>query len=586
MKRPTRRATAWPSLSIAGLLITVLLVMSTIPLMVGALKMIDVGEEFLRVKIEEQQIQEADLMAAELVRQHQTAQASLKELSSGLHFLMMSTLTPEERRERITAAIEDVFRRVPWQALELRTTSDEVYRVRPEYIQQAGLEPAWETTFQQALLNGETVSIRPAGARSDLVALYGYRYGGGDTATVVALGALDTRLFRQVILRRPSPGRYVFVLQNVAPYPVLISNDPDRIPVGRPLRLPHPLAGSTVPLNRSYAVTYATRPVRVLGAARPLPELNALLVVETDIQNALAVVRQMARTGIQWAAGVTLITVLLVLAAARFLSRPIRSLAQTTHQIAETRNFHQRLRVQGLREVRILKVAFNRLLDEIQAYVRKLEDKAEENRRLFYDSIKMLAAAIDAKDPYTRGHSDRVARVAVLLARALNCSQAVIDTIYLSGLLHDVGKIGIDDQVLRKPGRLTPEEFEHIKTHTQIGYKILEGIRQFGHVLPVVLHHHEAWDGSGYPHGLAGEDIPYLARIVAVADAFDAMGSDRPYRKGMEDAKIDAIIRGGSGKQWDPAVVDAFFRMRDQIRATVEAVPDDDPLDVSHCLRA
>lgn len=209
-----------------------------------------------------------------------------------------------------------------------------------------------------------------------------------------------------------------------------------------------------------------------------------------------------------------------------------------------------------------------------------------EQADLLANVVRALTSAIDAKDPYTRGHSDRVARVAVLLARAMNCSQEVIDTIYLSGLLHDVGKIGIDDQVLRKPGRLTPEEFEHIKTHTQIGYKILEGIRQFGHVLPVVLHHHEAWDGSGYPHGLAGEDIPYLARIVAVADAFDAMGSDRPYRKGMEDAKIDAIIRGGSGKQWDPAVVDAFFRMRDQIRATVEAVPDDDPLDVSHCLRA
>jgi HD-GYP domain-containing protein (c-di-GMP phosphodiesterase class II) len=205
---------------------------------------------------------------------------------------------------------------------------------------------------------------------------------------------------------------------------------------------------------------------------------------------------------------------------------------------------------------------------------------------LLANVVRALTSAIDAKDPYTRGHSDRVARVAVLLGRALNCSQEVIDTIYLSGLLHDVGKIGIDDQVLRKPGRLTPEEFEHIKTHTQIGYKILEGIRQFGHVLPVVLHHHEAWDGSGYPHGLVGEDIPYLARIVAVADAFDAMGSDRPYRQGMEDAKIDAIIRGGSGKQWDPNVVEAFFRVRDQIRTTIEAVPDDDPLDVSHCLRA
>ena len=171
MNQPSQRATAWPGLSIAGLLITVLLVMSTIPLAVGALKMIDVGEEFLRIKIEEQQIQEADLMAAELVRQHQMAQASLKELSSGLHFLMMSALTPEERKERITAAIGDVFERVPWQALELRTNSNEAYRVRPEYIQQMGLDRAWEATFQQTLLNGEAVTVLPVGPRPDLVAL-------------------------------------------------------------------------------------------------------------------------------------------------------------------------------------------------------------------------------------------------------------------------------------------------------------------------------------------------------------------------------------------------------------------------------
>ncbi|GBC84047.1 Cyclic di-GMP phosphodiesterase response regulator RpfG [bacterium HR11] len=560
MKRPTRRATPGPGLSIAGLLITVLIVMSTIPLMVGALKMIDVGEEFLRVKIEEQQIQEADLLAAELIRQHQMAQASLKELSSGLHFLMMSTLTPEERKERITAAIEDVFRRVPWQALELRTTSDEVYRVRPESIQQMGLGRAWETTFQQALLNGEAVAILPAGTRSDLVALYGYRYGGDGTATVVALGALDTRPFQRVILQRPSPGRYVFVLQNAPPYPVLISNDPDRIPVGQPLHPPHPLAGSTVPLNRSYTVAYAAKPVRVLGAARPLPELNALLIVETDIQNALAVVRQMARTGIQWAAGVTLITVLLALAAARFLSRPIRSLAQTTHQIAETRNFHQRLRVQGLQEIRILKVAFNRLLDEIQAYVQKLEDKAEENRRLFYDSIKMLAAAIDAKDPYTRGHSERVSRYARAIAQFMDLSEEEIEKVYLAGLLHDVGKIGIQDRILQKPAALTDEEYEIMKTHPERGYKIMKEIKQLADVVPGMRYHHENWDGTGYPFGLKGEQIPLIARIVAVADTFDAMTTDRPYQRRMPTEKAVERIVMLSGRRFDPKVVQAFVQ--------------------------
>ena len=185
--------------------------------------------------------------------------------------------------------------------------------------------------------------------------------------------------------------------------------------------------------------------------------------------------------------------------------------------------------------------------------------------------VRALTSAIDAKDPYTHGHSDRVARIAVALAAELGCSRQQLDTLYLSGLLHDVGKIGIDDNVLRKPGSLTDAEFEHIKLHTDIGYRILRDLKQLGDVLPVVRHHHETWDGSGYPHGLAGEQIPQLARIVSVADAFDAMSSDRPYRKGMPDEKLDAILRGGAGQQWDSRVIDAFFRIRDQIRRIAAA---------------
>lgn len=181
--------------------------------------------------------------------------------------------------------------------------------------------------------------------------------------------------------------------------------------------------------------------------------------------------------------------------------------------------------------------------------------------------VKAMSSAIDAKDPYTRGHSDRVARVAVRLAQELGCDSDTLKTIYFSGLLHDIGKIGVNEEVLRKPGKLTAEEFEHIKTHVVVGYRILADLRNVSHMLPVVLHHHEAWDGSGYPHGLAREDIPYLARIVAVADAYDAMASDRPYRPGMPDERLDEIIRSGAGQQWDPDVVGAFFRAREDIRA-------------------
>ncbi|MEI7688441.1 MAG: HD-GYP domain-containing protein, partial [Planctomycetota bacterium] len=199
----------------------------------------------------------------------------------------------------------------------------------------------------------------------------------------------------------------------------------------------------------------------------------------------------------------------------------------------------------------------------------------QQQRDLFAGMVRAMTSAIDAKDPYTCGHSDRVARVSMRLAEELGFDRKQLDTIYLSGLLHDVGKIGIDDDVLRKPGKLTDAEYDHMKTHSEIGFRILSDIPRLGEVLPVVLHHHEQWNGKGYPHGLAGEAIPLMARIVAVADSFDAMGSDRPYRSGMPDEKLDAILHDGAGQQWDANVVAAFFRARQDIREIARQTADE-----------
>ena len=198
---------------------------------------------------------------------------------------------------------------------------------------------------------------------------------------------------------------------------------------------------------------------------------------------------------------------------------------------------------------------------------------------LFAGMVRALSSSIDAKDPYTCGHSDRVARVAVRLGREMGCDAEMLKTVYLSGLLHDIGKIGIDDQVLRKPGRLTTDEYDHIKTHPETGYRILLGIPHLKAVLPGVRHHHESYDGTGYPQQLAGQAIPFLGRLIAVADAFDAMSSDRPYRKGLGDAKIDEILRNGAGQQWDPDVVDAFFQARDEVREIAQTAPEIDLAD-------
>ncbi len=192
-------------------------------------------------------------------------------------------------------------------------------------------------------------------------------------------------------------------------------------------------------------------------------------------------------------------------------------------------------------------------------------DLYRQQAEMFSGIVRALTSAIDAKDRYTRGHSDRVARISVRLASEIGCPEESLNNIYLAGLLHDIGKIGIDDQVLRKPGKLSDEEYEHIKSHVEVGHRILLDLKQMDEVLPVVLYHHESWDGRGYPQRLPSDKIPLAARIVAVADSYDAMSSDRPYRKGMPEERIDEIFRGGAGKQWDPRVVDAFFSARADI---------------------
>ena len=191
--------------------------------------------------------------------------------------------------------------------------------------------------------------------------------------------------------------------------------------------------------------------------------------------------------------------------------------------------------------------------------------------------VHSLTSAIDAKDPYTCGHSDRVARISLRLGQELGFDTSTLKTLYLSGLLHDIGKIGIDDAILLKPGNLTKEEYEHIKSHTVIGYNIVSGLKSLREMLPAVRHHHESWDGKGYPDGLAGEEIPLVARIVGVADAYDAMSSTRPYRDPLSEERLFDFLRRGAGKQWDAHVIDAFFAAVDDVRAIVAGAENNGP---------
>jgi HD-GYP domain-containing protein (c-di-GMP phosphodiesterase class II) len=241
------------------------------------------------------------------------------------------------------------------------------------------------------------------------------------------------------------------------------------------------------------------------------------------------------------------------------ISRPVQKLAVAARRLAGG-DYATRVSVRSRNEVGILADAFNVMGEEIQKAIEEIRRRAEENEELFMGSIRMLANAIDEKDPYTRGHSERVAYYSACLAKHLGMAPDEVGRVHLSGIIHDVGKIGIEDKILRKAAALTDEEYEIMKQHPTKGEHILDAVPLLKDKAGDGLMHHENVDGSGYPRGLKGDAIPLFGRIVSVADAFDAMTTDRPYSKAMSFEAGIARLKFLSGKKFDAGCVDAFER--------------------------
>jgi HD-GYP domain-containing protein (c-di-GMP phosphodiesterase class II) len=211
-------------------------------------------------------------------------------------------------------------------------------------------------------------------------------------------------------------------------------------------------------------------------------------------------------------------------------------------------------------DVKVMLLARRMLLNH-----RRQTQSYEQLRESLFGLVRCLTAAIDAKDPCTCGHSERVARIAVRLGRQMKLETSMLNDLYLAGLLHDVGKIGIRDSVLLKAGPLTDQERQHMQEHSVIGDRLVTAVGPLAHLRPGVRNHHERFDGNGYPDGLAGEDIPLMARVLAVADACDAMMANRPYRPALVPQRIDAVMAAGAGTQWDGNVVAHFLDCRDEL---------------------
>lgn len=315
----------------------------------------------------------------------------------------------------------------------------------------------------------------------------------------------------------------------------------------------NPLASETA----SYPQTTPRGPEAMLGTYSAIPALHWAVIAQRPERLAFASARELEREGYMLMIASLIVSVILGVYFSSRLTHPLELLSQQARALAR-REFLGRIQIKDQTEIGDLARSFNAMAEEIERYVNDLKAAADTNRELFLGSIRLLAQAVDQKDPYTRGHSDRVTKYSVAIAKRLGLTDTEVEQVRIAAQLHDVGKIGIDDRILKKPGALSNEEFVQMKQHTVKGANIVRQVEQLHDILPGIELHHEAVNGSGYPYGLRDDQIPLMAKIISVADTFDAMTTERPYQAAHETEQVVEIIQKHAGVRYSPAVVQAF----------------------------
>jgi putative nucleotidyltransferase with HDIG domain len=370
---------------------------------------------------------------------------------------------------------------------------------------------------------------------------------------------------------------------------LVASNDPDRNVAGLdmadlPIVQRFLTSQGRTSETSGFTMMKGKQAVAMLGAYSPIPNGGWGIIVQRKLSDAYANVIDMRNKSRIWGAAMILLSLVVGIISAKSITKPLDQLTRAARSIA-ARDFTQRADVRSRTEIGELAETFNHMAEDIQHYIGDLKEASEQNRQLFMDSIEMIAAAVDAKDPYTKGHSGRVSQYSVMLAKELGLPEEEVSKVRVSATLHDVGKIGVEDRVLKKPGVLTNEEFEIMKRHTVMGYEIVRQVKQLEEMLPGIRWHHEALNGKGYPDGIRGDEIPLLVRIISVADTFDAITTDRPYQAGRDFPQALEILQKHAGSKYDPIVVDALqasyskgdLRKAEIRRSAVISVPQPTP---------
>lgn len=406
------------------------------------------------------------------------------------------------------------------------------------------------------------------------------RYVAGVVSAVVSL-----RPIQEIVQGKSLEGRQVYVVDGKgfliahSDRKTLFTNgDFSRTPMARAFQEAKGLGSPSVPFTQSeggVVKEMVGTHTSIGDRSSPTPILRNLdwgAIVQAELEKVNSKVHQMQRTSYQIAGVSALLALVLGMVFAGQLSRPIARLAEGARRLAAG-DFSHRIAVRSRNEIGELADTFNMMTAEIRNYIERLQKAAAENKQMFMGAVSSLAAAIDAKDPYTRGHSERVANYAERIAQSMGLPEAEVERIRISALMHDVGKIGIEDKILGKAGPLTEEEYEIMKTHPVKGAVIMEQVPQLKEMIPGMKYHHENVDGTGYPEGIKGHQIPLAAKIVSVADTFDAMTTNRPYQKAMEISYVLERMRSFVGKKFDKPVVEALIAAYEEGRIRLAVSP-------------
>ena len=558
-------------LPILYLILGVLILVSVVPLYFYATQVVGINRE--QLKTQEQVLQNTitGSLAEDITQRQKNLETMLSNLASAIQVASGSNLTGEHvNSPELRALLEKFVSSSPDIAyatiLNDETKGISAGRIALDDFMTRELERAFSAAREGRPYSGQALEV---GAGKD-----------ARTATLVAvplmadgrfIGMIGTVVDLNFLTKRlqdaSTGGLFAYVVDHKGR---LVSGATKQFAVGQDMTNIEivknfvDLGGKTqVRATKEFKLRDGKDEMDMLGTYVPVPALEWAVVAQKPQRQAYQGVFEMQRIANLLAVALVLAIIVLSVIAARKITHPIDILTQSTRAIAKG-DFSQRVHLKSRTEIGELADTFNVMTGDLERMVFDLKKAAEENRALFLSSIQMLAGAVDEKDPYTKGHSDRVTRYSVILATELGMIKEEIEKIRISAQLHDVGKIGIEDRILKKPGALTPDEFEIMKTHTTKGANILRPVEMLREMLPGIELHHEALDGRGYPYGLKADQIPLMPRVIMVADTFDAMTTNRPYQAAMDPEYVIRIIHSLGQTKFDMRVVGALARVFEQ----------------------